>query len=281
MPDDPTPIAPSQSVIDRVKDLFPWMSDSMITNYATVEVNTGNAAEALQEVRRSDEYQQVFGGNYDPETGEVRLTESDYISYRRDYESILVGSNLNPSLFEDQFVQLLENDVDPNEFLGRMEVTYDRVMSAAPEIRRFYAENYGVDISDAGIMASVLNPDMLDAQLSQQITQSEIGGFAAMQGFGIDTDLASRLRQQGVTGDAAQNLFAEAAYNLPILDVLQRRHEDPEDEFDLNDFLASAIFDDPDARRQIRTIVSSERASFGTRRGFTDQQGSLRGLVDR
>lgn len=281
MAEDTEPVEVSQATKDRIAEEFPWMTPSMVDHYATVQVETGSGAEALQAVRRSDKYQTQFGGNYDPETGEVRLSESNYIGYKRDYDAILVSMDLNPGFFDDEFVNLLENDVAPDEFLGRMEATYERVLSSAPEIRAQYAEYYGIELTDSAIMASVLRPDLTDQILNQQISQAEIGGAAALQGFGIDLDLAERLRTGGVNAQSARDVFQEAAMQLPVLDILNRRHSDPDDPFDLNEFLDAAVFGDADMRRTIRTLVASETSQFGAQGAFTGRTGSLSGLVDR
>jgi hypothetical protein len=75
-----------------------------------------------------------------------------------------------------------------------------------------------------------------------------------------------------------------AANLVPALNVLTRRHADPDDTFDLEEFVAADLFEDPTQRRRMRRLVNQERASFtGGRPGTlsTLQTGGVTGLRAR
>ena len=188
-----------------------------------------------------------------------------------------VGVNLN--LLASTFAEALAADIPISELEGRIDATYERIIDRTPETRQFLANTYGVELSDRAILAMALDPRLGAPILENRITEAEIGGEAAMRGFGINLDLASQLRQRGVTQAQASQLFSAAAEQLPVLDVLARRHNDPNDSFDLNEFLAGSIFDDPTERARMRRLVAQERGLYGTEtRIASSQEGALRGL---
>jgi hypothetical protein len=69
------------------------------------------------------------------------------------------------------------------------------------------------------------------------------------------------------------------------MNVLAKRHADPDDTFDLNEFVASEIYDDPEQRRRIRRLVSQERSLFaniGAQTQFSRTRvGGITGLTER
>ena len=80
--------------------------------------------------------------------------------------------------------------------------------------------------------------------------------------------------------EGADRFFGEAANLLPTLSVLARRHEDPEDDFTLDDFVASDIHSDPLQARRMRRLVRQEQSQFanitGSLRYRQDQRTGLR-----
>jgi hypothetical protein len=194
-----------------------------------------------------------------------------------------MGVNVNPDLFEGKFAGLIEGDVEEGEFVNRVESMYERVIEASPGIRDFYAANYGIDMTDSAIIASFLDPDVGNAVLDKRIAISEIGGEAAARTFDLDVDFATRLEKAGVSRIQAQDLFGQAALDVPVLNVLAQRHADPDDDFDLNEFTQAAIFDDPTQRRRMRRLVAQERATFTGGDVFAEdrQTGGVTGLRAR
>ena len=99
----------------------------------------------------------------------------------------------------------------------------------------------------------------------------------------ISIDLAERLASQDLTGQQAGQVFAQAANQLPILDTLARRHNDPDDTFDLNEFLEAAVDADPTQTNRLRRLFAQEAALFGRGSTFRGDRetGALSGLTQR
>jgi len=255
-------LAISAELRDKIQALFPWMSEQLLNVYSDEWTDSSSDALAIQAVRQSDAYQLQFAGNYDPATGLVRIGESDYMAQKAAFDATLVSMNLNPQYFADDFVTALENEVSPREFIGRMESAYERIIQNSDAVKQYYADNYGIEMTDSAILASAINPSIGDAILQRQISIAEIGGAAAQRGFDVGIDFSSMLAEEGVNQQQAGQFFSQAADLIPMMNVLQARNADPDDPFDLNDVTSALLFDDPETRRQIRRNTAQESARF-------------------
>lgn len=253
-----------------------WLPPQLAQVWMQAWVETGDASLALDAVQRSDAYDVYFPGNR-REDGSLRYSESEYLAMMEGFEDTILSLGVNPAVFRDDFVALIEGNVSVAEFNTRVQTIADRVLNQAPAIRDFFATHYAIDMTDAAIVAAALSPTLNTSLLNRQISVAEVGGQAALRGFGIDLDLATQIYEQGVTGAAAGQLFSQAATQLPILEILARRHNDPDDSFDINEFTSAAVFDDPEQRQRIRRLLSAERASFGASSQFA--QDRARGAV--
>lgn len=274
------------SVYDLAPDWMPaalikaWYSEYLEIGGPNVSGSASGAAEAIRnDPDYRDLYDSYFPGNR-REDGSLRLSEVAYNRRVQSYENALLGVNLNPDIFRDKYGDLISGDVSESEFVQKVESMYDRVIGAAGDIRSFYAANFAIDMTEEAIVASFMDPDIGQAVLDKRIAISEIGGEAAIRKFNIDVGFARQLEQGGVTRDQAQDLFGQGALDVPVLNVLARRHADPDDDFDLNEFSKAYVFDDPVQRRRIRRLVAQERATFtGASPYEEDRRGGVTGLA--
>lgn len=264
----------------QVALLFPFLPRELLAVFVDGYVEYGDADLATAAMRQSSAYDTYFAGNRRPD-GTLRFSEADYASYRDLFNVTLASINVNPYLFSDHFVDLIEGDVSSTEFTERIDAIYERVIDQGPAIRQAYAQYSNVLMTDSAILASALDPTIGRMILNNQITMAEVGGEAAMRGFGLDLDMSRDLVRQGINRSGAQEVFGAAAQQLPILDVLARRHSDPDDDFDINEFLSAAIFDDPFERQRMRRLVAQERGLY-TQSGFARTGGGeVTGLMAR
>ena len=275
-------MALSEDLRNRIKSLNPWMTDGLLDAYTTEWGISASDDLALQTVRQTTEYQQMFQGNIDPKSGMARMTESEYMASKASFDATLVGMDLNPSYFADDFVTALNNEISPREFIGRMESAYERIIQSTDAIKEYYSENYGIDMTDAAIFASAINPTIGNEILNRKISVAEIGGEAAARGFDVSIGFGEQLAQAGIDRQSAGQFFGSASDLIPAMQTLAARHGDPDDEFDLNDVSAAFLFDDPKTRRRIRRAQAQEASSF-TGGATTDfrrtQSGGVAGLA--
>lgn len=260
--------------------LTPELADIYLDAYTGEEFNTPDLA--LAQVRASTEYQRIFAGNV-RDDGSIRLDENDYLAYKEAFVADL-SQYVNPAYFESMFPTLVENGVTYSEFRQRLDTITSRVLQAAPEIRKAYAEIRPdlADLSDSALIANALDPQLGDAILNKQITEAEIAGTAVQRGFDLPFDTIQQLAEQGLDITSSQELFNQARQVLPIFDVLSRRHFDPNDSFTIDEFLASNVFADEQERQRMQRLLAAESSLFGDTSQFAQTQtGALTGLTQR
>ena len=269
----------SESLMNEIRVLYPWMTPDLLNAYETSWTEFEDREVALQQVRQSASYGEIFGGNYDPATGQVRMAESDYFASKANFDATLIGVGVNPDFFKDEWIEALEGEVSPAEMTSRIESVYDRVMDQSDAIRNYFAETVGIEMSDAAMVAIALKPGIEGQILNRQITMAEIGGEAAMSGFDLTQAMAKELFQAQLGRSQAAGLFGQAREDLPALSILARRHADPDDTFDLEEFITADVYNDPVQRRRIRRLVAQERSTFGNIGAQTEFARSGRGGI--
>ncbi len=291
-PPSPPPIPPPPSIppeeppepIDfraRAQALFPWLPPALLNIYAEAWAKTGNPSLALAEIRASPQYNDFFPGNK-RDDGSLRLSEAEYLARIDGFKLALSQFNLNPANFSSRFVEMIEGELTATQFASRLSSAFDDIITAMPEIREFYSDNFGIGMTDEAIFASFLDPDLGDAIINRRISQAQIGGAGAASGFNIDLAFTEELRQQGLGLAGAQTFFGDAAFQVPTLSRLATRFG-LDRTFDVTEFAAGTILGDPTQRRRIQRLFGAETSSFSERLGTvrTEEDLTLSGLSPR
>ena len=269
--------------IEALRPLFPAWPDSLLRIYAEAWIETGDPAIAMARVRQSREFADSFPGIV-RDDGSLRFNSAqDYLAARTLFDAELLSIGIEPRFFTETFVDLLEAEVSPREMVDRIESAFTAVIDRAPELQAIYAATAGLtDITPQAILASFLDPRVGEEILNRRIGVAEIGSEAAVRNVTVDLDLIERLFEVGVTPDQAAQTFGDAADIIPVINTLARRHNDPDDDFDIEEFVSASIFDDPFQRRRMRRLLAQERALFTTQSPLqTDRTGMVRGLIAR
>lgn len=267
--------------VEDLETIYSWLPRGAFELFITEYLRTGNASVAWAAVRADDRYNLWFPGNQ-LEDGRVRYSEEDYSRITASYDDVLVGVGLNPDLFRHQYGSLISGEVSPLEFENeRIMPVYDRIVSATDQIQTYYARMYGIEgLTTIELLAAALDPEVGSAVLSRDITLAEIGGEAMESGYEFSVQRVEELAAAGMDRATADSLFTDAARTVPILDTLARRHNDPDDDFDVEEFIAADFFKDPAENRRMRRMISQERAQFRDRVATrTSATGSLTGLI--
>ena len=177
----------------------------------------------------------------------------------------------------------MEGSVSPSELAGRLGGAYEQIITNIPQVREYYANTFGLDLTDQAIFASFLDPDISDAILNRRLSVAQVGGEALARGFDIGDAFAGRLAAAGVDQGAARQFFADAEGRLPTLDELARRFADPDPTFDLDELAEASIFGGADQGRRIRQLLAREQSLFSSQTGTvsTSDQFTLTGLTAR
>lgn len=260
-----------------------WMRGTALEQiYRDAWVEYGNTRYALSVVQESPGYDLIFPGNR-REDGSIRLPEGEYLATLEGYEDAFESVGLNPDLFRAGFVSGIEMNLSPDELYStRLLPVWEQVINAGDAIRAEYAELWNLNLSDAAILASILDPEIGTGVLNRTISQAEISGRAMESGFDISGQFRDLLLEGGVNKEVATNLFQTAEGLLPILETLRKRHSDSEDVFDIEEFAGASIFRDPTESLRMRAMLQAERASFQSNASLIssrDEFGRVVGLA--
>lgn len=260
----------------------PWMPDPLVDRYMDHWAETGNVQTALNELRQSNDYEEFFPG-IKRDDGSLRLTERQWYAEMEGYKQTLENFNIPAQVFESKLPRLIENGVNSDEFHQRVSRRYSQVVAMGENTRRFYAQRFGTgDISDSALLASMLDPEMDPLVAEEQFRRARIGGAALDAGFDVGMAEVDRLAEFGFNREAAQRFFKKARSLVPTVRDLAARHNDPEDDFDIEHAMDALVFEDPEEVDRLERLFATERASFSDRSGtFAGQGGRLTGLTPR
>ena len=290
----PTPRPPFEDLgrqIDNptrnaMRQLLSWLPETLFNVYYSAWIRNNRDAElAIQEMRNSPEYDTYFGGNR-REDGTLRWSETEYLQITDRFATDLdhIGG-VNPELFRHKFAGMIEAGKSPDEFRSQLQAVVDRVLLDQESVIDMYSRFWGIEATPEGLIAMALDADMNDLVLNRQITMAEIASEGAQRSFSIDKEFAATLFNANLDEESAAQFFGDAGAWVPVLNVLARRHADPDDDFDLEDFSASELFQDRGQRQRMRRLVSQERSAFTQPGTFgvrtTEETGGFAGLAPR
>ena len=275
---DPEP-GPRRDFQAEARAMFPWLDPRLLNEFSAAYADLGSVDLAWGKVRQGSTYRRIYGAIL-RDDGTLRMSELEYHSVREGFARRLASFGLNPQLFQGRFDALIEGDVSPQEFESRLQGVWEGVAGRAESVRRWYADNYGLDLSPEAIFASAIDPDVGTAVLERRISNAQIGGAAARFNFQRSLARVEELQGIGVSVEAATRFYSQAARDLPGIDATSRRHN--RGAFTLEDLEEAGLEGDPLEQTRLQRGLEDEQASFsraGVARG--DDAGRRTGLTPR
>ena len=274
-----------EELLPKARALYPGLPDSFINLYVQYWEQTGDPQQAISKTRQDPAYDTIFPGNK-TDRGQIRYDEVTYFALEDSYIGTLaeygVPRATSINLLQDRFVSLLENEVSANEFQQRVAAVYRGVQENIPQVKTFYADNFGIDLDEQSIFLGALDPSVGEDIVAGKITTAQIGGEAARAGFTISLEEARRIQQFGLSQAEARRLFTQAQTQIPQIQELQEREGRTTDEvFDLDDFTEAVVFQGPEELEEIRRLQRSEESRFSPVGGPARRGGRVTGLTEQ
>ena len=274
-----------EELLEKARALYPGLPDSFINLYVQYWEQTGDPQQAISKTRQDPAYDTIFPGNK-TDRGQIRYDEVTYFALEDSYIGTLaeygVPRATSINLLQDRFVSLLENEVSANEFQQRVAAVYRGVQENIPQVKTFYADNFGIDLDEQSIFLGALDPSVGEDIVACKITTAQIGGEAARAGFTISLEEARRIQQFGLSQAEARRLFTQAQTQIPQIQELQEREGRTTDEvFDLDDFTEAVVFQGPEELEEIRRLQRSEESRFSPVGGPARRGGRVTGLTEQ
>lgn len=139
-------------------------------------------------------------------------TPEEYLQLEQGYMQVLRRAGFPPGFWDtpDDFAAWIATGRSVMEVQEDVARSYERVRNAAPEIREWFADQYGIH-GDAALAAFFTDPMKAGDALTDPAVFAEIGGTASRFGFDIDLVRAERLADIGVDYSQAAAGFASLA----------------------------------------------------------------------
>lgn len=205
-------------------------------------------------------------------------------SYRDSVRQLFRTSGL-PTGFYDQpedADQFLVNDLSLAELDQRVQDGYLAIAQAPPETLAKLRSYEGVGLDDGSLAAYFLDKDKAVPAIQRQVARAKLGGTAAQYGQDISRAGAERYLNAGLTTDKARDVFASAREQLPTLNTLLTRFNDPDDELTAEEYADAVVLRDPDQLLTIGRLLARNQAQFSSGAfTATDRSGRQAGLLAR
>lgn len=241
---------------------YGWLPDGARDKLWDLYVEYGDGETMWAELRQDPRYPQWFPGNL-TDDGRPIYTEAQYAQVTAGYDEVFRDVGLNPDLFRGRYGELIAGDVSPEELAQeRINPLYDRLLQRTPDVQRYYAEAHGIPMTPEAILASVIDPDIERKVLNREITMAEIGGTAAGHGYNLADQFVEMLYENGMDWDEAKQVFGTAEKMVPMLAAIAARNGNPDDPFDIMDYVSAEALYDAEAIANIEMMVGQEKATF-------------------
>lgn len=260
----------------------------LFQTYIQSVVDTGSAALALEQTRGSSGYDQTFVGNRRSD-GSLVMDEPDYFAYSRGWDRLFLNRNLNPTAFRatGNFEKAVRGEVSIAELDGRLNAVESGIVNNTEGTRQFFTENYGItDLSTLGqdnrnlALAMAIDTSVGSDVLARNISASQIGGEAALQGYRRSVERAETLARAGVSQSQARGLYSQAGTQLPGLSATTERFN--RGATDLTAFEDAFALGDASETARLQRALGEEQSSFSGRADTrVDRSGGLSGLRQR
>jgi hypothetical protein len=166
----------------------------------------------LFNLRETTQFKTRFKANTRRATqGLPELDPATYIGLEQQYATVLRSNGLPTEFYDspDDFAALIEGDVSPAEFQGRIQEGFVKVRDADPQVlntlRQFYPE---VGNDERALAAYFIDPNKGAQALERQVAAARIGARAREQGgLPIQAQTAEQLVARGYTPEQAQGVF--------------------------------------------------------------------------
>lgn len=266
------------TIIDNILAEYDLQGLGSFVNRMVFEENVVDTNIIIGEIRQQDAYKKRFAGNIARRSAGLNvMSEGEYIAMENAYRQLMRQSGLPVGFYDanDDFTNLIANDVSIAELSERVNQGYEAVMNADPvvveEMRRLY------NIGTGELAAYFLDPDKATPTLLQQARSAEIAGQAVLQAeMQLTEDQARQLAQAGVTAEQARSGFGAIAQAEELFAPLpgQTGEAITQEEQVAGVFGTSAA-----AQQRIRRRTRERQAVFEAGGGFAAQGSQVTGLT--
>jgi hypothetical protein len=291
----------------QVYTLLPWLqkyggadANTLVDSYVSGYNNSGGKAEfALAEMRfgtdSKDAYKRVFANIVDPNTGALKMSESEYISGLEKVLTTLTAYGLNGYASQNgksAWARAVANNTSPESYAGRVKLIHDRVINRVDDelqnsiinsYNEYFTNETGTTVSmgQESLLALAIDPNISEDVLKGRLNASELGAvYTGTTGDALDLEAVQRLTGAGVTTNQSEKTFATASATAKALARMQRRQRRDVTLGKAMGVLEAQIFGDEAIASEIQYVTAQNLSGSSVQSGAAKSQtGSVIGLT--
>ena len=270
-----------QSAFDIIRGLLDTYGLSQLTDFVSnyiVEQDVIDENVLLGQIRQTEEYRTRFAANEARRAAGLNvLSEGQYLALEDTYRQYMRASGLPTGFYDsnDDFQNLIANDVSPGELAERVNQGYEAIQFADPEVIQQMQNLYGV--SEGDLAAYFLDPQKATPVLLQRARAAQVAGGAAQAGAPTTAEEAEMLAREGITQQQARAGFAAIAEG----EIFQPTTEEAmagEQVFTRQEQIGAVFGTDPRAAQRLRQRQRQRQAAFESGGRFAGQGAEVSGL---
>jgi hypothetical protein len=222
------------------------------------------------------EYKTRFAGNTArAKAGLPVLNPADYLATESAYRQILSSAGLPKGFYDNpaDFTKWIADDVSPTEIKSRVDLATAATSQANSEYKNALFQMYGINESD--LTAYFLDRKKAEPILKKQAAAGAIGAAALRRGFGTNLLDMEGYATLGITGDQAEQAYAQIADGFESMLNIAGRYgsswSQREAEQEVFTPGAAASVGSEAASEKGKRLKSQERALFAAGKGSSIQ----------
>jgi hypothetical protein len=192
-----------------------------LATWAWGEVTSGvTAAQMLLDMYQTPQFKQRFPGiEQRQQKGLPAISPADYVNYEDSMKQLVSQYGFPKGVYDspEAIGEAIGNDVSINEVQDRIQKGYVAVATAAPDVRASFAHMFGA-AGDGALAAYMMDEKRATPVLEQQVAAAELQGTAAASSVDLNSQIAMRLAQQGISQSQVQTAAGNVAQQASLFD---------------------------------------------------------------
>lgn len=249
--------------------------------------------------RYNEPYLARFSGNkVRMANGLAPLDDATYLANEAAYKKIFDSYGLKQFANREKYANFIGGDISPDEVAARVQLVYDRVNNAMPQVSKALLQFYP-ELTTQDLMAYSLDPVNQLPALQRKIQAAEIGGAALAQNLGTSLQATTFTNAQGVptnitrgtigveammqAGTDAADAAKAAAYVadvLPVSEKLSSIYASGYGQYGQLQAEQEAYLGSVEAKKRRESLTAREKAEFSGQSGvLKSQRRATGGLI--
>lgn len=241
--------------------------------------------------RFNEPYLKRFAGNkIRMANGLAPLDDATYLSNEAAYKKIFQAYGLNQFANQERYANFIGSDISPDEVSSRVQLVYDRVNNAMPEVSKALVQFYP-ELSTPDLMAYFLDPKNQLPVIQRKVQAAEIGGAALAQNLGTSLQATTftnapgaptnvtrgtigveAMLKAGTDAAAAEKAAAYVADVLPVSEKLSSIYANGYKQYGQVQAEQEAYLGSIEAKKTREALIGREKAEFSGAPGILKSQ---------